>query len=275
MRLLGTMSNCGSVKEQLNSIMVALTNAAVAEINKLFEDSSAVLFLEITRSQRENQALKKKLQLIESELRSAPDTENIEGVSETQSLLANEEDWPADTPEEETPLIKEERPEEDWGGRDPHAQLVSCTERTGAEDLGCSHWMNTPADTQQLPAGGAGELIEDVQWDSDVDTDDSNCSYATGKDSEILPFHPELQRHPSREDRGHTSLPSSGPPGVKTEPGTSRTTAVKEETVAAWSVEVGSRVTHFQGVGPGVIHTREYITGARLPSPAVLLSTPP
>uniref|UniRef100_A0A0E9T213 Uncharacterized protein n=1 Tax=Anguilla anguilla TaxID=7936 RepID=A0A0E9T213_ANGAN len=39
--------------------MEALTNAAVAEINKLFEDSSAVLFLEISRSQRENQALRR------------------------------------------------------------------------------------------------------------------------------------------------------------------------------------------------------------------------
>lgn len=46
--------------------MEALTKAAVAEICELVDDSYAVLRLEITRSHKENEALRRKLELIES-----------------------------------------------------------------------------------------------------------------------------------------------------------------------------------------------------------------
>lgn len=50
---------------QLASIMEVLANAAVAEICQLVDDEFANLRLEISRSQRENLALKSRLRLME------------------------------------------------------------------------------------------------------------------------------------------------------------------------------------------------------------------
>ncbi|XP_029621616.1 zinc finger protein 227-like isoform X1 [Salmo trutta] len=50
---------------QIASIMEVLANAAVAEICKLVDDDYAVFRLEITQSQKENRALRRKLQLQE------------------------------------------------------------------------------------------------------------------------------------------------------------------------------------------------------------------
>lgn len=52
--------------EQLSVIMGALTKAAVAEICEVVDEGYAVLQMEITRSHKENEDLKKKLHLIES-----------------------------------------------------------------------------------------------------------------------------------------------------------------------------------------------------------------
>ncbi|KAM9399614.1 uncharacterized protein ACWYII_031704 isoform 3-T4 [Salvelinus alpinus] len=50
---------------QIASIMEVLANAAVAEICKLVDDDYVVFRLEITQSQKENRALRRKLQLLE------------------------------------------------------------------------------------------------------------------------------------------------------------------------------------------------------------------
>ncbi|XP_014050846.2 zinc finger protein 528 [Salmo salar] len=50
---------------QIASIMEVLANAAVAEICKLVDDDYAVFRLEITQSQKENRALRRKLQLLD------------------------------------------------------------------------------------------------------------------------------------------------------------------------------------------------------------------
>ena len=63
------MASCSSFKIQMASIMEVLAKTAVAEITKLVDDESAVLRLEMCRSQRENEALKTKLLLMEGELR--------------------------------------------------------------------------------------------------------------------------------------------------------------------------------------------------------------
>ncbi|XP_048867629.1 adult enhancer factor 1-like [Brienomyrus brachyistius] len=59
------MPNCAAFQAQLSSIMEALTKAAVAEICELVDDGYAVLHLEISRSQEENEALKRKLEMME------------------------------------------------------------------------------------------------------------------------------------------------------------------------------------------------------------------
>ncbi|XP_064193701.1 uncharacterized protein LOC135255873 isoform X6 [Anguilla rostrata] len=63
------MSNCASFQTQLASILEVLAKTAVAEITKLVDDGSSALRLEMCRSQRENEALKRKLLLMERELR--------------------------------------------------------------------------------------------------------------------------------------------------------------------------------------------------------------
>lgn len=60
------MTTYTALHSQLTSIMEALTKAAVAEICELVDDSYAVLQLEISRSHKENEALRRKLELIET-----------------------------------------------------------------------------------------------------------------------------------------------------------------------------------------------------------------
>ncbi|XP_014064369.1 zinc finger protein 34 isoform X4 [Salmo salar] len=55
------MANCVVFHTQIASIMEVLANAAVAEICKLVDDDYAVFRVEITQSQKENRALRRKL----------------------------------------------------------------------------------------------------------------------------------------------------------------------------------------------------------------------
>ena len=59
------MSNRLAFQTQLASIMEVLANAAVAEICKLVDDDYAVVSLQMSQCQRENKALKRKLNLLE------------------------------------------------------------------------------------------------------------------------------------------------------------------------------------------------------------------
>ncbi|XP_055765690.1 uncharacterized protein LOC129841449 [Salvelinus fontinalis] len=61
-------ANCMVFHTQIASIMEVLANAAVAEVCKLVDDDYAVFRLEITHSQKENSALRRKLQLLELKL---------------------------------------------------------------------------------------------------------------------------------------------------------------------------------------------------------------
>ncbi|XP_051985024.1 zinc finger protein 235 isoform X1 [Xyrauchen texanus] len=60
------MANYRTFHTQLATIMETLTRAAVAEICELVDDGYAVLHIEISRHQKENEELRRKLQLIES-----------------------------------------------------------------------------------------------------------------------------------------------------------------------------------------------------------------
>lgn len=57
-----------SLQTQLASIMDVLARAAVDEISQLFSESSADLHLEISRSYKDNEALKMKMKGMKSEL---------------------------------------------------------------------------------------------------------------------------------------------------------------------------------------------------------------
>ena len=63
------MSPCGpTLEEQLSSIMDVLAKAAVSEISQLFSEGSATLRLQITRSLKENQALRMRMKVMRSTL---------------------------------------------------------------------------------------------------------------------------------------------------------------------------------------------------------------
>ncbi|XP_056463224.1 zinc finger protein 425-like isoform X3 [Gadus chalcogrammus] len=57
-----------NMEEQLSPIMNALAKAAVCEISKLFSEGSATLRLQITRSLKENEALKSRMEVMRREL---------------------------------------------------------------------------------------------------------------------------------------------------------------------------------------------------------------
>ncbi|XP_061550059.1 zinc finger protein 235-like isoform X2 [Phycodurus eques] len=60
------MKSLAAFHSQLAAIMEALTRAAVAEICELVDDSYAVFHMEISRSRKENDELRRKLELIET-----------------------------------------------------------------------------------------------------------------------------------------------------------------------------------------------------------------
>lgn len=59
------MSPAASFHAQLASIMEVLANTAVAEICELVDNGYSVLQLEISRSRKENEVLRRKLRLME------------------------------------------------------------------------------------------------------------------------------------------------------------------------------------------------------------------
>ncbi|XP_036374722.1 zinc finger protein 658B-like [Megalops cyprinoides] len=75
--------NSVSFQTQLASIMEVLANAAVAEICELVDDGYAVLHLEISRRQKENEALKRKLQMMELRI-------SRQGVEKARVQVRNE-----------------------------------------------------------------------------------------------------------------------------------------------------------------------------------------
>lgn len=58
-----------SFQEQLLSVMEVLAKAATEEINRRVADSCAMIRLELSRSQRDIDSLKRKCQVMENELR--------------------------------------------------------------------------------------------------------------------------------------------------------------------------------------------------------------
>ncbi|KAM9363216.1 uncharacterized protein ABDE67_014286 [Symphorus nematophorus] len=81
------MATCADFHSQLASIMEVLANAAVAEICQLVDDGFATLRLEISRSQRENLALKSRLRLMK--VRSGGEQSHRENTSTSSSTSSS------------------------------------------------------------------------------------------------------------------------------------------------------------------------------------------
>ncbi|KAL0974191.1 hypothetical protein UPYG_G00216930 [Umbra pygmaea] len=151
-----TMQTNLSVQTQLASIMDVLARAAVTEISQLFSESSAELQVEISRSYKENEALKMRLKVMKNELFSlrlqrastprasrfsfgrtfrprtkltdkTPDDQTTINISDDAAITVDEDERPSTVKKEctdvESPdviLIKdEEGPEDDFEGCGP------------------------------------------------------------------------------------------------------------------------------------------------------------
>ncbi|XP_044042311.1 uncharacterized protein LOC122871355 [Siniperca chuatsi] len=68
LKLAMTMSTAMDFHSQIASIMEVLANAAVAEICKVVDDGYAVVHLEMSRSQKENEFLRRKIKLLELQI---------------------------------------------------------------------------------------------------------------------------------------------------------------------------------------------------------------
>ncbi|XP_029931008.1 zinc finger protein 425-like [Myripristis murdjan] len=96
--------NTKALHEQLSIIMGALTKAAVAEICEVVDEGYAVLQMEISRSHKENEDLKKKLHLIESIVvrgssgNAAGKGAAVPGVEDAQPAEAAQQDGEAGAP---------------------------------------------------------------------------------------------------------------------------------------------------------------------------------
>ncbi|KAJ8337300.1 hypothetical protein SKAU_G00385200 [Synaphobranchus kaupii] len=84
------MSSISSFHTQLASIMDVLTKAAVAEMCEIVDNGYAVLHLEISRSQKENKALKKKLHMLELRIARGSDDRIVRASSANSVQICDE-----------------------------------------------------------------------------------------------------------------------------------------------------------------------------------------
>ncbi|XP_061110333.1 zinc finger protein 835-like isoform X3 [Conger conger] len=162
------MSTSVTFQTELVAIMEVLTQAAVTEINKLVEDGYAMLRLEISRSHRENEELKRQLAIqLDTKKRTlqtsitcnvntsncgvqfnrdikrqttkveliAPRRGDVECTTVDNRKNCDDESLYAGEEMVESHLIKVERLEENWESSDPHQGLNIC-EKRAAESSG-------------------------------------------------------------------------------------------------------------------------------------------
>ncbi|XP_055722342.1 zinc finger protein 768-like [Salvelinus fontinalis] len=152
------MASC-NFQAQMVSVMEVLAKAAVAEINKRVDDSCAVIRLEMTQSQRDIDVLKRKWQMMESELEKTRRRKGFYSMASERSSypvkiilnkqtsssqcrdeeLAVEEDsqpQPSDVEqrvETEPILIKDEETAEDVWKTDPQEEIRITGEESGSK----------------------------------------------------------------------------------------------------------------------------------------------
>ncbi|XP_029561241.1 zinc finger protein 135-like isoform X2 [Salmo trutta] len=152
------MASC-NFQAQLVSILEVLAKAAVAEINKRVDDSCAVIRLEMIQSQRDIDVLKRKCQMMESELEKTRRRKGFYPVASERSsypvkivlnkqrsnsqcreeeLTVEEDSQPQPTDveqrvETEPILIKDEETAEDVWKTDPQEELRITGEESGSK----------------------------------------------------------------------------------------------------------------------------------------------
>ncbi|XP_061110912.1 zinc finger protein 271-like [Conger conger] len=222
------MKNCVPFQTQLASIMEVLAKAAVAEISKLVEDGSVVLRLEVSRSHKEIDSLRRKLQQVEGELRSTQEAAAREirsigvqvedqfgraGVFPTGAVLGGDgggkqclfgqKHFEEESDAQARPLsgftVKAEQEEEHVARR---LNQTGCEPSAGRLNNLGSEYVMYERDSQLWTSF--------TQEDSDVETDDPVCSNATEHFSQNLSIHTQLQHAPATMEVSGNTLPSLG-----------------------------------------------------------------
>ncbi|KAJ8336428.1 hypothetical protein SKAU_G00376480 [Synaphobranchus kaupii] len=221
------MKNCIAFQTQLASIMEVLAKAAVAEISKLVEDGSVVLHLEVSRSHEEIDGLRRKLQQVESELRTAREAaaardsrsvgvqvEDQFGGADGGAVEADagerhpfeqkhfEEECEAQTRNTQPVfgfVVKAEQEEEHVAQR---LNQTGCENSAGRLNNLGSEYVMYERDSQLWTSF--------TQGDSDIETDDPVCSNATEQCSQSLSVHSPLQHAPATMEVSGNTLSSLG-----------------------------------------------------------------
>ncbi|KPP64436.1 hypothetical protein Z043_117218, partial [Scleropages formosus] len=223
MKSVSEMSAFANIHEQLASIMEILTRSAVTEISKLVNDSSAVLQLEMCRRQNENEALRRKLEWMETELetqrRSSVCSRSV-GVQAGRGLGGPQRDKVLCTsgPPERCSPLAESTCDSEWSGRLWGNGGPAAVEK----DVSPVHSSTAARDECADLEGGQPEVLfvkQEKQDDNFEDTDSQGVLIittevaASGADpGEIPPFehpHCEMERV-SPDDHGTHLIPTPG-----------------------------------------------------------------
>ncbi|KAJ8336445.1 hypothetical protein SKAU_G00376650 [Synaphobranchus kaupii] len=216
--------------------MEVLAKAAVAEISKLVEDGSVVLHLEVSRSHKEIDGLRRKLQQVESELRTAREAAAAAAARETRSVGVQFEDQcgRADGVFPSGAVMGGD----DSGGRRPIGQkhfeeeceaqthdtrpVFGFTVKAEQEEehvaqrlnqTGCEHSagrLNNLGSEYVMYERASQLWTSFTQGDSDIETDDPVCSNATEQCSQSLSVHSPLQHGPATMEVSGNTLSSLG-----------------------------------------------------------------
>ncbi|XP_061110913.1 zinc finger protein with KRAB and SCAN domains 1-like isoform X1 [Conger conger] len=215
------MKNCVAFQTQLASIMEVLAKAAVAEISELVEEGSVVLRLEVSRSHKEIDGLRRKLQQVESELRSTQEAAAREirsiGVQvEDQFGRAERGAVQGASDAGERPPFEQRLKEKKFDAQTHDTGSVSgFTVKAEQEEEHVARRLNQtgcePSAGRLNNLGSEYVMYERdsqlwtsfTQEDSDIESDDPVCSEATEQSS-------LLQHTPATMEVSGNTLPSLG-----------------------------------------------------------------
>ncbi|KAJ8272806.1 hypothetical protein GJAV_G00093650 [Gymnothorax javanicus] len=209
------MSNCSTVfQTQVASVMEVLTKAAVSEISKIFDDGTVVLRLEVSRSQKEIDGLRRKLQHVESELRTVREAAGREhrsvGVHVTDQLggSGGGAEGGADAGERRHFQERLEEKKCDSKTLDIRPVLGFSVKAEQEEEHIAQRLCETGCELDEGKINNLGsEYVMcdrgDQLWgcvtrgDSDIVSNDPACSSTTEQGSQGLSFHTHLQHSPA------------------------------------------------------------------------------
>lgn len=181
------MANYRAFHTQLTTIMETLTRAAVAEICELVDDGYAILHMEISRHQKENEELRRKLQLIESIVAACGYSDETAAVQEATSRRARAESRDSEEQALVTVQVKEEGQEPPNDDEDDDETVAVVTGDSPDEEVVELLSHKVPSDTASA-------------------NDNLHAHSLTDTHSPSLPPHILADTHSHTEESQHSSV---------------------------------------------------------------------